>query len=702
MATDKQKYQIVIEAKEAASKKIAKLRHELAALGGPAMVKSQREIKKLERNINQLSGEAKKGSMFFSRFTQGVALGNIAANAASFAINKLAQAVAEVGQSIMVAANVQELGAVLSFVGQRAGYSKQELDGYVVSLRKSGIAQLETNQALLRAIQGNIKLTEAVKLGRIAQDAAVIGQMNSSEAYTTLIDAVVKGRVVLLKSLGIQGTFQASYKKLAKELNKTQASLTETERQQARLNLVFEGGKTIAGAYETAMGSASKQLRSMDRLIQDLQVSVGQYFVPALSVLVKELSRVTKATTAAFKGESAEGARQLAADIGKIVANAVTAARVTANFGKVLWNAITIGGSPIAALLTSVKALAAVLRNPFDSAAWDEAGTVMGSILEGAKEDWSDIKDGMAGVDQALIDHVLHYAAIEKAATGVVDEVAAIGQAGADAANKLAVAIPAMLAELDEIDEEAITITPRFADEQEKFRRLLWQATLTQEQLTEITAQGLISRGILDADAAMAWMEVEHQKVISAQASQDKMTAITAQFAGMTKNAIGSMTSALVTGRQSFAEVFKGIALDFAEFFIQQALASILNIFIPGLGSLLGGIFDTPANDRMAAEQGQHFAQWFTRGALAELQGGTPLAVGVTASSQGMLGAGGASGTGSGGVVVMHVSVTGNVMTDEFVADTLEPKLARLIADGKSRISLDNDNETGGRSVRMG
>ncbi len=56
MATASEKFQIVIEAKEAASKKIKVLNKQLAALGGPQMVKSQREIKKLERNINRLSG----------------------------------------------------------------------------------------------------------------------------------------------------------------------------------------------------------------------------------------------------------------------------------------------------------------------------------------------------------------------------------------------------------------------------------------------------------------------------------------------------------------------------------------------------------------------------------------------------------------------------------------------------------------------
>ena len=85
MATSKEKFQLVFEAQEAASHKIRVLNKELAALGGPKMIKSQAQIKKLERNIKQLSGSAKKGKGVFSRFTQGIAMGNIIANAATVA-----------------------------------------------------------------------------------------------------------------------------------------------------------------------------------------------------------------------------------------------------------------------------------------------------------------------------------------------------------------------------------------------------------------------------------------------------------------------------------------------------------------------------------------------------------------------------------------------------------------------------------------
>jgi hypothetical protein len=38
--------------------------------------------------------------------------------------------------------------------------------------------------------------------------------------------------------------------------------------------------------------------------------------------------------------------------------------------------------------------------------------------------------------------------------------------------------------------------------------------------------------------------------------------------------------------------------------------------FAPKFLGILGALFDTPANDAMAATQGQHFAEYFRQGAI--------------------------------------------------------------------------------------
>ena len=651
MATSKDKFQLIFEAQDAASKEIRQLNTQLAALGGPRMVKSQKEIKRLEREIKFLSGTTTKSKGIFTRFTKGIAAGNIIANAATGAFNMLRKGIGQIGTATMVAANVEELSGVLQFLGKQAGYTSTEISDYVMQLRKSGIAQKESNQALLRAIQGNIKLADAVKLGRIAQDAAVIGQMNSSEAYETLIDAIVKGRVVMLKSLGIQGTFQAEYKKLAQSLGKAQTELTETEKLQARMNLVMAGGEVIAGAYTTAMGSASKQLRSMDRLVQDLQVSVGQYLVPSLSVVVIELSNMTKAMTSSFSGDAADSANDMATNIGIFTANVVFAAKAVTNFGQIVFDVISMGViAPIESGITAFHALSAALSDPFNMDAWKHAGTIMEDVFDGFETDFDDIVSNIEDIDNALLNYEKTVAKL--GAPKVTADIDSIEGTDPTAGMKDNLAsIPAMLEETDDLIEEEVK---------------------------------LATAGMADVAAGAA----------SSVASTGQ------QMQNMMGSAIGSMVDNMVTGRASFGEIFKGIAQDFMIFFIKQALSMVVSMFIPGLGSLLGGIFDTPANDRMAATQGKDFMQWFTRGAIAEAQGGSTMAVGISQASN-RIAPVAASGGGGGGTIMMNVTVSGNVLTDAYVEKTIAPKLRRLVADGRSLLSIQSENKTGGRDVSI-
>lgn len=648
MATSSEKFQIVIEAQENASRKIRRLNKAIADAGGPKMLKTVKELKALERQAKSLGIATQKTNKVWTRFTKGIAIGNIAANLASQAMGLLTKGIKQLGETVMVAANVEELGGVLEFVGDKAGYSARQLNKHRQSLLDAGIAQKETNQAMLRAIQGNIKLTDAVKIGRIAQDAATIGQVNSSEAFQTLIDSVVKGRVVLLKSLGIQGTFQQSYKEMARTLGKTQTELTETERLQARLNLVFKGGEVIAGAYDTAMGFASKKLRSMDRHVQNLQVAIGSHLTPAFGILVDEMTVFIKQSTAAFEGDDA---RTLAFRIADIANAAMLTGKVMFNLGQIVWNTFQLMIlDPIDSVFIAMSALVVALKDPFNLDAWVAAGHVLSEIPKTFSDDWLDIKghieDSTDAVEQFAVTALK--IDVERAKAGVETVVNDIRD------------IPAIVEE-------------------------------TEDEILEMS--GVISHGIVETASV-------------AQKAVRNLQGAATQIMG---RGIGNMVDAMVGGRQSMGEIFKGMAQDFMSFFIKQALFSIVSSFIPGLGGLLGHMFDTPVNDRMAANQGRDFAQWFTRGMLAEMQGGTEMAVGISQSAGGgggrsipaVASGGGGGGGGGSNMVVMHVSISGNVMSEEFVEDKIAPKLRSLVDDGRSLLETQDENVTGGRDVSI-
>jgi len=293
------------------------LHREIEKRGGPAAVKMARAVNKAKREIKLLGGEAEKTNKIFTRFTNGIAIGNLMAMAAAKATGLLTGSIKELGKATLVAAHIEELGAVYQFVGKNAGYSGRQLEAYNQALQISGIRQDSANQSLLRALQANIDLGDAVKFARIGQDAATVGLMESSEAYQRIIDSIAKLYPRLLKEIGIIINLNVEYARYAKAHKTRVTDMTEAEKKQAMMNAIIEKGARLTGAYETAMTMASKRLRSIPRWFQDAQQAVGRYFLPAFDDAISVTERFLKGVTKAFS-DPLEAIRKAGAKFDKV------------------------------------------------------------------------------------------------------------------------------------------------------------------------------------------------------------------------------------------------------------------------------------------------------------------------------------------------------------------------------------------------
>ncbi len=212
--------------------------------------------------------------------------------------------------SAMMAARFETLGIVMKIAGNNAGYTRAETEKFAKSLQEQGISMMQSRDAVIQLATANIDLSNAAGLGRAAQDLAVVANINSSEAMMRMIQAIKAGEQEILRTMGMNVSWEASYKKLAAQLGINSTSLTEQQKVMARTNAVLEESIKYQGIYEEAMGTAGKAISSLTRYWDNLKIKMGELFLPALSDSVDTLTRALKASNAELDKASKDGTVQ--------------------------------------------------------------------------------------------------------------------------------------------------------------------------------------------------------------------------------------------------------------------------------------------------------------------------------------------------------------------------------------------------------
>ena len=230
------------------------------------------------------------------------------------ALYSIQQVSSLIKETALLASRFETMGIVMNQVAKTAGFTTRAIEEQEMALRKQGITMLETRSNLTKMMQAQIDVTQASKLARIAQDAAVIGDINSSQAFERMINGIQTGNILILRNIGLNVSNEQAYAKLAATLKKKTTALTQDEKMQARVNAVMEEGIKIQGVYEAAMTTSGKKLKSLERYVEDFKVKMGEAFGPAMVKLVDTATEAMK--NFALEVEKPE-TREMLAGLGK-------------------------------------------------------------------------------------------------------------------------------------------------------------------------------------------------------------------------------------------------------------------------------------------------------------------------------------------------------------------------------------------------
>ena len=206
-----------------------------------------------------------------------------------------------------LAAEITTLNITLRTVATNLGVPISLAEHLVEVLKNTGITTRESTIALTQWMRAGLAFewTDPIldatfrleDLARAAQQVAVTMGENSSETFARFIDFIQTGNSQLLNQVGIMKNANQMYEEYADAINKSVKALTSRERYEALISGLMRESTKLQGVYTEAMKSASKQLGSMKRYIEELRYEWGKHFEPILALVIYRFNQLLKYLT---------------------------------------------------------------------------------------------------------------------------------------------------------------------------------------------------------------------------------------------------------------------------------------------------------------------------------------------------------------------------------------------------------------------
>ena len=169
------------------------------------------EVDRLAKALNDVVGISSRSEKGFQQ--TGAAAG---ASALKFAaLTAAALGYAKVLQTMTVntakfAARAQTMAVVVDNLAKVNNLDRESTRARVEAIKAQGIATTEAREVVSKMIFAQLDLAKATDLARLAQNAAVIGMTNSSEALAGIIHGITTRQIENLRTYGLIVNFQMS------------------------------------------------------------------------------------------------------------------------------------------------------------------------------------------------------------------------------------------------------------------------------------------------------------------------------------------------------------------------------------------------------------------------------------------------------------------------------------------------------------
>lgn len=256
--------------------------------------KQRGEVRNLGKELKDYDRQTRSASTGQTQLNAAMIAGGVAAGTIlTDAIRRVWNLLKSVGvETTLYAARNIELAIAMENVARVNGMTAGEIYAHEKAIRRLNISTAETREVLTKFMQAELDVGKAAQLARAAQDLAVVAGADSAETFERLTQGITTLQIRVLRTAGVYVSLDAALDKAAKSSGRARDSFSEQEKQAILMEQVLNFAARATGTYEASMTSASKQMRSMERLWKDLKDAMGQAAQGGFLVLIKLLSQM--------------------------------------------------------------------------------------------------------------------------------------------------------------------------------------------------------------------------------------------------------------------------------------------------------------------------------------------------------------------------------------------------------------------------